>query len=185
MNLFLQFSVFTMWIIIFILASMVILLYGRIEASSTKAKKLFRNESGFPTGTFYPKKDYMDINGNTLSLSNNTDTLLLFTQYSCDVCKRVYPILSNVNNKYPDKQIILFMLATKHESQSIMTKFNLEKFPVVLIKNEELHLLGISGFPFAYLLSPNNVVTNKGVINSMEHFDILFSDLDRKMAKAN
>ncbi len=46
-----------------------------------------------------------------------------------------------------------------------------------LIKHEQLHNLGITGFPFAYLLSRDDEVLEKGLVNHKKDFELLISYL--------
>jgi uncharacterized membrane protein len=47
----------------------------------------------------------------------------------------------------------------------------------VLIKNEHLDILGISGFPFTYYLSAEGQILKKGIVSFRERFDILLSKI--------
>ncbi|MFS0875318.1 TlpA family protein disulfide reductase [Solibacillus isronensis] len=104
-------------------------------------------------------------------------TILLFTSTHCDICKSVYPILEIVKQKYSNINIIIMMLATDEEAKNTIIRFNIKRsIPVSLIKDEDLFALGIPGFPFCYLLDPNGNIIEKGIVNKIEHFDILLSN---------
>lgn len=164
-----------LWILTLILSSMVIYLYKRIEKSSKKNKTLAESNAGLPKGEVYPIKKIYDTENKEVNMGQST--ILLFTSAHCDVCKRVYPMLEIAKQKYSNINIIIMMLATNEEAKNTINRFNIKhNTPVSLIKDEELFALGIPGFPFCYLLDPNGNIIEKGIVNTMEHFDILLSN---------
>jgi methylamine dehydrogenase accessory protein MauD len=168
-------SVWLLWIIVLTLSLMVLYLYKRIEGSKNK-RTLSKNDVGVPKGEFYPIQKFQSIQGRDINVNTADEgTVLIFTHALCDVCKRIYPILENVKKQYPKMNLVILMLASKQDALNIVNKFSLEDFPVTLIKDEELNKLGISGFPFSYLLSPQGKIIEKGLVNYKEHFDILLS----------
>lgn len=164
-----------LWILTLILSSMVIYLYKRIENSQNSRRTLAESKAGLPKGEVYPLKIIYDTENKEVNLAQST--ILLFTSAHCDVCKRVYPILEIVKQKYSSINIIIMMLATDEEAKNTINMFNIKpSTPVSLIKDEELFALGIPGFPFCYLLDTNGNIIEKGIVNKIEHFDILLSN---------
>lgn len=188
MNSIIVISISIIWVILLILSFMVQFLYKTVEKSHKRNKTtLHKGESGFPIGTHYPTQRFStnsSIYGDVLNINSpNKETVLIFTQSTCSVCKRVYAILDIVRKKYSNKEFIILMVASKEEALNYVNEYFLNNFQVSLIKDEDLEDLGISNIPFSYLLSPEGNVLNKGVVNTIEHFDILLSqEEDRKIS---
>ncbi|MGG3910529.1 TlpA family protein disulfide reductase [Peribacillus simplex] len=186
MNSIIVISIAIIWFILLILSFMVHFLYKTVEKSHKRNKTTFyKGEDGFPIGTHYPTQKFSNsIYGNELNINSpNKETVLIFTQSTCSICKRVYAILDLVRKKYSNKEFIILMVASKEEALNYVNEYFLNNFQVSLIKEGDLEDLGISSVPFSYLLSSEGNVLNKGVVNTIEHFDILFSqEEDRKIS---
>jgi methylamine dehydrogenase accessory protein MauD len=170
-------SYFILWIIVLILSGMVFYLYKRIEGSKTARKTLAESNSGIPKGEIYPIVKFNDISGRDLLINpSKKATILLFTSAHCDVCKKVYPLIEAVNKRYSQLNLVLLMLATNEEAERIIDEFNINNVGISLMKEEDLQKNGVPGFPFCYLLAPNGEIRSKGIVNNLEHFDILISN---------
>lgn len=171
------FSYCILWFITLTLSCMVFYLFKRIESSKNVKRTLAESNSGFPKGQIYPIKSYYDLTGKEIKINSSYEgTVLLFTSAHCDVCKRIYPLLEIVKQSYPQINFVLMMLATNDEAISISNRFNIKRFPISLIRDEELNDLGVAGFPFSYLLAQDGKIIEKGIVNYKDHFDILLAN---------
>jgi len=156
---------------------MILYLYRILIDSSTK-RKLPKSEDGLRKGELYPLNLLKNIEGNPITKPKIKEaTVLIITSYGCEVCKGVYPYLDELRKEYKDLQFNILMLATHEQAQECIQTYNLEKFQLALIKHEQLHNLGITGFPFAYLLSRDDEVLEKGLVNHKKDFELLISYL--------
>jgi thiol-disulfide isomerase/thioredoxin len=172
--------IFTIALLVLVISCMVLYLFKTIINSSKKAK-LLRSEDGFKKGALYPLQSLKTINGNSIEKMKNVDGLvLIITSYGCDACKRVYPYLEQLRGEHKNLQFQLLMLANKEQALENIKLFKLESFSVSLIQQEQLHDLGITGFPFSYLLSNEGKVIEKGLVNHKKDFDLLISFLPIK-----
>ena len=167
--------------LVLIVCCMVLQLYKILL--NPQRTKLIRNKDGLKKGTLYPFQLLRTIEGNAVEKEKNKDGfVLIMTSYGCEACKRVYPFLEELRKEYKNLQFHLFMLANKEQAQETINLFNLENLSVSLIKNDQLHSLGITGFPFGYLLSKEGKVLEKGLVNHKKDFELLISYLPYKRA---
>ncbi|MDP4085007.1 MAG: hypothetical protein Q8934_10395 [Bacillota bacterium] len=172
---------FTLTVLVLMICCMVLQLYKMVL--NPQRTKLIKNKDGLKKGTKYPFELLRTIDGKVIETEKNKDGfVLIMISYGCEACKRVYPFLEELRKEYKNIQFHLLMLANKEQAQENIDLFNLENFSVSLIKNEQLHSLGITGFPFSYLLSKEGKVLEKGLVNHKKDFDLLISFLPFKRA---
>ncbi|MED4549423.1 TlpA family protein disulfide reductase [Bacillus licheniformis] len=161
-------------------AFLVLQLYRNILRTK-KQQGLLKSDEGLPKGETYPITTLKTIVGQEVTISKKTrGVILIFTSYGCSGCKRVYPFLELLKKEYPKIQFELIMLANKKQAQETISLYNLEDWSVSIIDHEHLHTLGITGFPFSYLISNEGKVIEKGLINYKKDIDFLVSMLQVK-----
>lgn len=171
----------TLTFLVLIVCCMILQLYKMML--NPQKTKLIRSKDGLKKGTVYPFQLLRTIDGNGVEKEKNKDGhVLIMTSYGCEACKRVYPYLEELRKEYKNIQFHLFMLATEEEAQENIKLYNIENTSVYLIKHDQLHSLGITGFPFSYLLSKDGKVLEKGLVNHKKDFELLISFLPYKRA---
>lgn len=166
----------TLTLLVLVLTVMVLYLYKNILISPKK--RLLKHQDGLKSGSPYPLNILKTVEGHPLLKSTRSKgSVMIITSYGCEACKRVYPFLNQLEKEYRNIQFNILMLATKQQAQEYVDTYDLNNFQISLIKNEQLHALGITGFPFAYLLSKDGRVIQKGLVNHKKDFDLLISYL--------
>ncbi|AWE08385.1 hypothetical protein DCE79_13665 [Lysinibacillus sp. 2017] len=167
----------TVNLMLLVLSIMMLYLYKLLIDSSTN-KRLPKNEDGLKKGEVYPLTQLKTIGGSPFTKPKiKVGSVIIITSYGCEVCKRVYPYLEDLRKEFGNLQFNILMLATEEQARENIHLYNLEKFQLALIKHEQLHNLGITGFPFAYLLSRDDKVLEKGLVNHKKDFELLISYL--------
>jgi len=178
----LEIYIYSLSLLVLLLASMILYLYKFMYGLLNK-KHLYRNDAGLNRGTLFPLQSLKTFDGKDLTISKEVDGVVIInTSYICNVCKRIYPFLESIRKEYPNIQINLLMLADKEQAKENIEKYNLKSLSVSLIQDEDLHDLGITTFPFAYLLSAEGKVIEKGLVNYKKDIDLLISFLPYKKA---
>ncbi|WP_160850461.1 TlpA family protein disulfide reductase [Pontibacillus yanchengensis] len=127
--------------------------------------------------TIFPSIDsFLTLNK---SHNKNIPYIFIFTSYGCDACKRIYPFLNELIKEHPYIQFRLITLANEDQANELIEQFNLNDIPLTMIKHEHIHKFGITGFPFAYLVSEKSVILDKGLVNHKEDFRLLMKKIKR------
>jgi hypothetical protein len=148
--------------------------------SMKKTKSLPRNNVGFPKGIKYPKHEFTNINEDIIPVTSKgkIGTVILITSYSCDACKRIYPILNTLRNDYHELKFINLILGNKEQVNSLIKKYELsDTNNFSIFDHDKLSEFGAVTFPFAYLLTDGGLVVEKGLVNFRQDFDFLISHL--------
>lgn len=167
-------SFFLLWLLVLILSFLVLKLY-KVISGFTRKRELAKNNEGIESGSVYPRKSFKVIN-NKKDVKIESDvlgTVIIFTKYTCELCKQVYPVLPEIQTRFKGYQFIIMTNSSVEESNEISNKYQLSNIPISLIEYDEFAELGVVAFPFAYLLSPKGKVISKGIINFKEDFNIL------------
>jgi len=101
--------------------------------------------------------------------------LLFFLSPTCPVCKKLLPALKSVAQA--EKQWLQVMLASDGEMPehlAFIQRAKLQAFPYVLSSTLGMSF-HISKLPYAVLIDENGIVRAKGLINSREHLESLFT----------
>ncbi len=104
-----------------------------------------------------------------------TSTLLFFLSPTCPVCKKLLPILrSTARSEAAWLRIVLASDGEQAAQEKFYRQSKLAEFPYVL--STELGLaFKVSRLPYAVLLDETGRVTAKGLINSREQLESLFT----------
>ncbi|GED28823.1 hypothetical protein BAG01nite_49250 [Brevibacillus agri] len=173
----LQISLTTLWIIV-ILLILILIRFFKMIGNTQKKRSLSGSELGLAYGTKFPVEILRSIEDKEFSVSNpeGDGTLLIVTSYSCSPCRSVYPIQNTIVSSYPRLKVINIMISNSGQAWEISDKFGLDSSKISLITMEQLHTIGISTFPYSYLLTSDGTIISKGVTNFKEHFDLLIAN---------
>ncbi|MCM3603189.1 hypothetical protein M3175_20840 [Robertmurraya korlensis] len=169
------------WVLLITLTYMVIRLYSLISKSQRR-KTLIKSNDGFPSGGTYPFKTISTISSNKISINQNSfkGTIIVGTSYGCDACKSVYPVLSQFKNLFPEYQLLNLSFTRKEDINELINEYSLHPETIALLHIKEMGNFGFEGFPFAYLVSSQGKILQKGLVNTKNDFDLLVSFSETK-----
>lgn len=109
-------------------------------------------------------------------------TLLFFLSPTCPVCKKLLPILKSIrSDEAPWLQVVLASDGEQPEHEAFRRQAGLGDFPYVL--SQELGMrFRIAKLPYAVLIDAAGTVRAKGLVNSREQLESLFTASDLKVA---
>ena len=102
-------------------------------------------------------------------------TLLFFLSPTCPVCKKLLPILRSVNNTEKDwLRVVLTSDGEQPEHLAFYEKADLKEFPYLLSSEPGL-AYRVAKLPYAVLLNEQGRIVAKGLVNSREQLESLFT----------
>lgn len=134
-------------------------------------------DKGPAVGEAAPHFDLNDLLGrpHQVGYAGTRSQLLFFVSPSCPVCKKLLPILKSV--AHTERAWLDITLASDGEMPEHLAfyrKAGLESFPYLL--STELGMkFQISKLPYAVLMDEQGIVRAKGLINSREQLESLFT----------
>jgi len=157
---------------VFALARQVGILYERISPMGA-----LMLDAGPKVGDPAPVFSLPTLDGRQVDIGRAaaTSTLLFFLSPTCPVCKKLLPILrSTARSEASWLRIVLASDGERTAQEKFYRQSKLEEFPYVL--STELGLaFKVSRLPYAVLLDESGRVTAKGLINSREQLESLFT----------
>jgi methylamine dehydrogenase accessory protein MauD len=157
---------------VFALARQVGILYERIAPMGALIV-----DAGPKVGEQAPGFALPALDGRTVDIGNPaaTSTLLFFLSPTCPVCKKLLPILkSTARSEAAWLRIVLASDGERVAQEKFVRQARLEEFPYVL--STELGLaFKVSRLPHAILIDEAGRVTAKGLVNSREQLESLFT----------
>lgn len=113
--------------------------------------------------------------GNAPGVVEEKATLLFFVSPTCPVCKKLLPIIKMVASKERSwLRIVLASDGDEVEHLGFITKSSLQQFPY--INSTELGMkYRVSKLPYAVLISEEGKIQAKGLINTREQLESLFT----------
>lgn len=157
---------------VFALARQVGILYERIAPMGA-----LMLDAGPRVGDQAPTFSLPALDGRRIDIgpAAATSTLLFFLSPTCPVCKKLLPILrSTARSEAAWLRIVLASDGEQAAQEKFYRQSKLEEFPYVL--STELGLaFKVSRLPYAVLLDETGRVTAKGLINSREQLESLFT----------
>lgn len=157
---------------VFALARQVGILYERISPMGA-----LMLDAGPKVGDAAPVFSLPTLDGRQVDIGRAaaTSTLLFFLSPTCPVCKKLLPILrSTARSEAAWLRIVLASDGERTAQEKFYRQSKLEEFPYVL--STELGLaFKVSRLPYAVLLDESGRVTAKGLINSREQLESLFT----------
>jgi methylamine dehydrogenase accessory protein MauD len=151
-------------------------LYERIEPMGA-----LMMDDGPKAGEVAPVMTLNSIGGQSITIgktshsNNEKATLLFFVSPTCPVCKKLLPIIKSVAmSERSWLNIVLASDGDDVEHLSFVSKQGLQAFPY--INSRELGMkFRVSKLPYAVLIGEDGRVQAKGLINSREQLESLFT----------
>jgi methylamine dehydrogenase accessory protein MauD len=176
-NLVLWVVVLALLVAVFALARQIGVLYERVAPMGA-----LMMDSGPKVGTASPVFTLTDLAGRPVNIGAPalSSTLLFFLSPTCPVCKKLLPILkSTAASERRWLSIVLASDGEEAEQRAFIRRARLEAFPYVLSTDLGV-AYHVSKLPYAVLLDERGVVRAKGLVNSREQLESLFTanDLD-------
>jgi methylamine dehydrogenase accessory protein MauD len=178
-NLVLWVVVLALVVAVFALARQVGILHERVAPMGA-----LMLDTGPKIGTPSPVFTLTDLGGRPVNIGAPalSSTLLFFLSPTCPVCKKLLPILKSMAAS--ERRWLSIVLASDgddSEQRKFIRRAALEPFPYVL--STELGLAyHVSKLPYAVLLDERGVVRAKGLVNSREQLESLFTAKDLGVA---
>lgn len=158
---------------LFALARQIGVLYERVAPMGA-----LMMDTGPKVGEASSVFDLPDLIGNSrvsIGRPGEKSTLLFFLSPTCPVCKKLLPILRSVNNTEKDwLRVVLTSDGEQPEHLAFYEKADLKEFPYVL-SSEPGIAYRVAKLPYAVLLNEHGRVVAKGLINSREQLESLFT----------
>lgn len=158
--------------VIFALARQIGILFERVSPVGAMI-----SDSGPGLGDKVPTMDLPNLNGPGLTLARGEGRaqLVFFLSTSCPICKALLPALKSVRiDEARWLDVILASDGREALHRRLIETENLQAFPYVL--SSELGMsFRVSKLPFAVLIDGQGKVAAKGLINSREQLESLFT----------
>jgi methylamine dehydrogenase accessory protein MauD len=171
-NAVLWIAVVALLVVVFALARQIGVLYERVSPMGA-----LMMDTGPAIGSAAPVLALTDLAGRPVNLGAPTprSTLVFFLSPTCPVCKKLLPALKSAANR--ERRWLSVVLASDgdaDEHQRFVQRAGLTDFPYVL--SRELGVTyHVSKLPYAVVLDERGVVRAKGLVNSREHLESLFT----------
>jgi len=160
---------------VFALARQIGILYERIAPMGA-----LMLDAGPAVGDAAPRFTLEALDGRVVEVGNAgpQSSLLFFLSPTCPVCKKLLPILkSSARSEQSWLRILLASDGERSAQEKFYRQSKLTEFPYVL--SAELGLaFKVSRLPYAVLLDDTGKVRAKGLINSREQLESLFTAKD-------
>jgi methylamine dehydrogenase accessory protein MauD len=178
-NLVLWVVVLALLVAVFALARQIGVLYERVAPMGA-----LMMDSGPKVGTASPVFTLTDLAGRPVNIGAPalSSTLLFFLSPTCPVCKKLLPILkSTAASERRWLSILLASDGEEAEQRAFIRRARLESFPYVLSTPLGV-AYQVSKLPYAVLLDERGIVRAKGLVNSREQLESLFTAKDLGVA---
>jgi len=171
--------VLALLVVVFALARQVGILYERVAPMGALIL-----DSGPKVGDAAPRFDLPALDGRMLSVgaAGERSQLLFFLSPTCPVCKKLLPILKSIAGAESAWLRLAFASdGETEEHQSFYRRAGLSAFPYVL--SAELGMaFRVGKLPYAVLIDESGRVRAKGLVNSREQLESLFTAKDLNVA---
>jgi methylamine dehydrogenase accessory protein MauD len=178
-NLVLWVVVLALTVAVFALARQIGILYERVAPMGA-----LMMDNGPKLGAASPVFTLTDLAGRPINIGapSLSSTLLFFLSPTCPVCKKLLPILKSA--AATEKRWLSIVLASdgdEAEQRAFIRRAGLEAFPYVLSTPLGV-TYQVSKLPYAVLLDERGIVRAKGLVNSREQLESLFTAKDLGVA---
>lgn len=176
----------TLWAAVIVLAVVVVALVAAVFGLARQVGILYERiapvgalilDAGPKVGEQAPDFDLIGLDGRRVELGRPaaTSTLLFFLSPTCPVCKKLLPILrSTARSEAGWLRIVLASDGERGAQEKFYRQAKLEDFPYLL--STELGLAyKVSRLPHAVLIDETGHVKAKGLVNSREQLESLFT----------
>jgi methylamine dehydrogenase accessory protein MauD len=157
---------------VFALARQIGVLYERVAPMGA-----LMLDEGPTVGSQAPVFELASLNDRTASIGkpSGRGELVFFISPTCPVCKKLIPVLRSMAHAERDwLDVILASDGDEAEHRAFYAKAGLDDFPYVL--SRELGMTyKVGKLPYAVLLDEHGKVRAKGLINSREQLESLFT----------
>ncbi|HET8704309.1 methylamine dehydrogenase accessory protein MauD [Castellaniella sp.] len=143
-------------------------------------------DKGPAVGAASPRFELDDLLGRALRIGHGgaRSQLLFFVSPTCPVCKKLLPILKSVaRTEGAWLDIVLASDGEMPEHLAFYRKAGLEHFPYVLSTEIGMRFQ-VSKLPYAILIDEQGIVRAKGLVNSREQLESLFTAKEFGVASA-
>ncbi|MDS1139543.1 methylamine dehydrogenase accessory protein MauD [Pusillimonas sp. SM2304] len=168
-----------LWVVVLCLVLLVLALSRQIGVLYERVAPMgaLTMDRGPGVGEAAPEFELSDMLGNkqTVGRAGARSQLLFFLSPTCPVCKKLLPILKSVaatERKWLD--IVLASDGEMPEHLAFYRQAGLEQFPY-LLSNQLGMRFQISKLPYAVLIDDAGIIRAKGLINSREQLESLFT----------
>lgn len=177
-----------LWVIVLALVLVVLALSRQIGVLYERVAPMgaLTMDKGPQVGDAAPVMELQDLRGRAVSVgvAGPRSQLIFFMSPTCPVCKKLLPILKSIQGS--EGQWVDIVLASDGEMPEHLAfyqKAQLDAFPYVL--STQLGMgFQISKLPYAVLIDEQGVVRGKGLVNSREQLESLFTAKDLGVASA-
>jgi methylamine dehydrogenase accessory protein MauD len=171
-NFVLWIAVLALLLVVFALARQIGILYERVSPMGA-----LMMDTGPKVGASAPVLALADLDGRPVNVGapSPRSTLLFFVSPTCPVCKKLLPVVKSA--AVSERRWLSIVLASDGEADEhrrFVKRAGLAAFTYVL--SQELGVtFHVSKLPYAVLLDEHGVVRAKGLVNSREQLDSLFT----------
>ena len=177
-----------LWVVVLCLVLLVLALSRQIGILHERIAPMgaLTMDKGPGVGEAAPQFELADMLGRMQQVGHPSDRsqLLFFLSPTCPVCKKLLPILKSIastEKKWLD--VILASDGEMPEHLAFYRQAGLEAFPYLLSTQLGMSFQ-ISKLPYAVLLDERGVIRAKGLINSREQLESLFTAKELGVASA-
>jgi len=178
-NLLLWLVVLALLVAVFALARQVGILYERVAPMGA-----LMIDSGPAVGAAAPRLDLADLDGTAVAVgaAGARSQLLFFLSPTCPVCKKLLPILKSIATAEAAWLDIVFASdGEREEHAAFRRRAGIAAFPYLL--SAELGMaLHVGKLPYAVLVDEQGRVRAKGLVNSREQLESLFTAKEMDVA---
>ena len=159
-------------VVVYALARQIGVLYERVSPMGA-----LMMDSGPAVGTNAPVLALTDLAGHAINIGapSPRSTLVFFLSPTCPVCKKLLPIVQSA--AVSERRWLTIVLASdgeEAEHRRFVRRAGLAAFPYVL--SRELGMTyHVGKLPYAVLLDERGIVRAKGLVNSREQLESLFT----------
>lgn len=180
-NVMLWLAVLALLVVVIALSRQIGILYERIAPMGA-----LMMDTGPKVGDAAPAFTLPGLGGGSVQLGapSPRSTLLFFLSPTCPVCKKLLPILKSVQRAEGARlDVVLASDGEPAEHEAFRHRADLRAFPYVL--SAELGLrFHVGKLPYAVLIDEAGRVRAKGLVNSREQIDSLFTASELGVASA-
>jgi len=178
-NMLLWLAVLALLVVVIALSRQIGILYERIAPMGA-----LMMDSGPKVGEEAPVFQLPSLGGGTVTLggTGSGNTLVFFLSPTCPVCKKLLPVLKSLKRAEGNRlTLVLASDGEQPEHEAFRRRADLAVYPYVL--SAELGMrYHVSKLPYAVLIDASGRVRAKGLVNSREQLDSLFSAQDLGVA---
>lgn len=177
-----------LWVIVLALVLMVLALSRQIGVLYERVAPMgaLTMDKGPGVGDAAPRFELSDLLGRKQAIGHggSHSQLVFFLSPTCPVCKKLLPILKSVAiTEQAWLKIVLASDGEMPEHLAFYKQAGLQAFPYVLSTSLGMSFQ-ISKLPYAVLIDEQGIVRAKGLINSREQLESLFTAKELGVASA-